>query len=274
MKFNSEIISTETHKLSYRYYSGGKKALFLFHGFGQTSDIFKDFIPTVIHEYSVISIDLFFHGNSKVVQYRSNFISIDEWNQLFENILQKHSIQAFSFLSFSIGSRFVFAALHKYSARIQRIALIAPDGFGNNFWFRIATSNALCRGMFKFVLTFPFPILFFGKVFHAVGIINNSTYRFIQKSLLIKEDRDRIYKTWTYFRKLNITQEEFVHVLHTHAIKTLFATGEKDELVAFRAIKKISIQVQAEYIELPLAHAKMIQAISLDAVKDFLIANR
>lgn len=274
MEFNSEIISTETYKLSYRYYSGGEKFLFLFHGFGQTSDIFHAFVTTIITNYTVIAVDLFFHGNSEVLQTDNNFISIENWDQLFEKILQKHSIRIFSFLSFSIGSRFVFAALQKYPDRIQRITLIAPDGFGNNFWFRLATSNVLCRAMFKVVLEFPLPILFLGKVFHVFGIIHGTTYRFIKKSLLVKEERDRIYKTWTYFRKLNITQKDFEHVIHTHAIKILFATSEKDELVAHSTIKKISAHVHAEHIELPLAHAKMIQAINVNAVNQFLIADR
>jgi len=274
MEFNPEIIVTETHKLSYRYYNGGKKVLFLFHGFGQTADIFETFIPAILTEYTVITIDLFFHGNSEVLQHQTNFISIEEWNQLFEKILEKHSIHTFSLFSFSIGSRFVFAVLQKYQTRIQRIALIAPDGFGNNFWFRIATSNALCRLVFETVLTYPSLIIYPAKIFNFLKITHSATANFIQRSLQAPTERERIFNTWIYFRKLQITSKKFIQHIQFHSIPLLFAVGSSDELVAHKAIKKISNELKAVYIELPLPHSKMVQAIHLKAVNEFLITNR
>jgi len=274
MIYNPESILTKHYKLSYKVYPGGEKYLFLFHGYGQSTDIFESFIPTVLSHYTVIAIDLFFHGDSEVLQKNKNFISIGELNQLFGEILQRYSVHTFSMLSFSIGSRFIFAIFHTYSNQIDRIALIAPDGFGNTFWFRMATSNVLCRAVFKLALTFPFLITYPARFFNGIGIINDATSNFIQKSLQSKKERERIFNTWVYFRKLKMHSAAFVNKIKAASIQLFFATGSKDELVAHHTIQKISIQLHAPYIELPFAHAKMVQAISLEELRIFLIADR
>lgn len=274
MNFILEKIVHVDYNLSYRLYAGGKKKLFVFHGYGQTTEIFDSLIASVLPDYTVVAIDLFFHGNSEIVQQSSNYISIKEWNRLLDEILTKHSIQRFSLLSFSIGSRFVFATMQNYSKHIDRIALVAPDGFGNNFWFRMATSNVVCRYVFKLTLRYPPLIIYPAIVFNFVGVIHTSTLNFIQKSLKFKKDRERIYNTWVYFRKLKMHSKEFAHAIDTSSIQVLFVTGSKDDLVARHTIKKISDRVEARYMELPFAHGKMVQAIHSDAVIEFLVADR
>ncbi|MGN6646282.1 MAG: alpha/beta fold hydrolase [Cytophaga sp.] len=274
MEFSPENIIDQEFKLSYRYYSGGERFLFLFHGYGQSADIFQTFIESVKPDFTVIAIDLFFHGSSEVIQQQQNYISIAAWNGLFDKILKKHSITCFSLLSFSIGSRFIFSVMQMFQKQIERIVLIAPDGFGNNFWFRLSTSNVLCRYIFKCVLTHPPLILWPGKLLQLFGMINAYTYRFIQKSLQLKSERERIYNTWVYFRKLKIASPDFEYIIQQELIPLLFVTGESDELVAGAEIKKISNRLHVPHIELPLAHAKMIQALELEAVKQFLIADR
>lgn len=269
MSYKPESILIKNHKLSYRVYSGGNDYLFVFHGYGQSADIFETFIHTVIADYTVIAIELFFHGNSEVLQQKKTFISIEEWNELFGEILKQHAIEKFSILSFSIGSRFVFATLYAYASRIDRLALIAPDGFGNTFWFRLATSNVLCRLVFKLVLNYPFLIIYPARFLHVAGIIHGATSNFIQKSLQSPIERKRIYNTWVYFRKLNMHASTFVHTITVTSINVLFVTGKNDDLVAQDAIKKISDQLESQYIEFPFAHAKMVQAINSEAVLKF-----
>jgi pimeloyl-ACP methyl ester carboxylesterase len=274
MEFSPENIVEQEFKLSYRYYSGGERFLFLFHGYGQSADIFQAFIGSVKRDFTVIAVDLFFHGLSEVTQQRSDFISIATWNSIFVKILKKHSIDTFSLISFSIGSRFIFSLLQTFQSRIERIVLIAPDGFGNNFLFRLSTSNALCRYIFKCVLRNPALILLPGKLLKLLGIINAYTYRFIEKSLQLKSERERIYNTWVYFRKLKIASPDFERIIQESLIQLLFVTGATDELVAGSEIKRISKRLHMQHIELPLSHAKMIQALELDAVRKFLIADR
>lgn len=274
MTYHPESILLNQHKLSYRVYSGGEKYLFVFHGYGQTPDIFETLIPTILTDYTVVAIELFFHGNSEVLEKNKNYISIAEWNELFGAILKRHEIYTFSMLSFSIGSRFIFAVLHAYSNQVERLALIAPDGFGNTFWFRLATSNVLCRWVFKCVLTYPLFIIYFVRFFDFIGVINGATSNFIQKSLQSKKERERIYNTWVYFRKLNIQSKKIIHAINTNAIKVFFATGSKDDLVAQRTIKDVSDRVGAQYMDLPFAHTKMAQAIHSDVLRAFLVADR
>jgi pimeloyl-ACP methyl ester carboxylesterase len=273
--YTVEHIFTDGLLLSYRYYKGGKnETLFLFHGFGQTNMLFESFIPSVLPNFSIVAVDLFFHGESTVETNSVDYISIDRWNSLFDQILLKHQVNRFSLLSYSMGSRFVVTVLNEYATRINNIVLIAPDGFGNNFLFNVATSAKLTRSVFRFTMEHPFWIQVVVRILGATGIFNSITKRFIDRNLESAEHRKRIYASWTHFRKLTVGRNDFVKLILGNQIKLMCFCGKEDQLVAKRTIEHICSETAARYVELDLAHHKMVQALENSVLIDFLISDR
>jgi pimeloyl-ACP methyl ester carboxylesterase len=266
-----EVIHVDGISVSYTYYKGGASFLFLFHGFGQTADIYTAFIPQVCSQYSVIAFDLFTSlKNNKTYE---PVISIPQWNALIEQLREKYSIEKFSILSFSMGTRFTVSMLELQALRIQRMVLIAPDGFGNTVWFRIATATYLSRKIFKAVMKHPETIKRIAKGMHKAGLLNQITYRFIERNLENKFLTEKIYQTWVYVRKLRMPPEAFISLINRHGIKLLFVLGKQDQLVAAGKIRSIAMQTHAQLLELELAHHKLTQTIDGGEVKRFLISD-
>jgi len=273
MHTNEKII-LEQYQLSYKLYKGGERYLFLFHGFGQTSDVFDSFIPSVLPEYTVISIDLFFHGESTIHDMHQNFISIDTWNVIFDELLKKHSISFFSMLSFSIGARFIVSLFEQKCNMIDRIVLIAPDGFGNTFWFSVATATSINRFIFRYSLANPASIRFFVNLFYFLRLIDGVTKRFLEKTISTDEQRQKIYNTWVYLRKLKLPAIDFIKQINSCTALIMCLVGKDDQLVAKQKIYDICIETDGLYIELDYTHSKMLQAIDRPEVKEFLISDR
>jgi len=274
MKYTTECIVTDELILSYRHYQGrGDETLVLFHGFGQTNILFESFIPSVLHHYSVIAIDLFFHGESIVKKSEKDHISDDCWNELFNQLLEKHQVNRFSLLSYSMGSRFVVTLLKTHAARINKIVLIAPDGFGNNAWFNVATSTAAARFVFQYSMQHPLWIQLMLRALGSVGIFNSITKRFIERNLESDELRKKIYASWVYFRSLAIRKEDFVEWVNKNEIRFICFCGKDDQLVARKTMQLLCTQTGAPYVELDLAHHKMVQALEKRELLDFLISD-
>jgi pimeloyl-ACP methyl ester carboxylesterase len=273
--YTEERIVHDELILSYRYYqSEHSEVIFLFHGFGQTKGLFETFVPSILPYYSVIAIDLFFHGESTVNDNSIDAISINRWNALFNQIVEKHVINRFSLLSFSMGSRFLVALLHAYATRINKIVLIAPDGFGNNFWFSVAASNKLTRSVFQFTMEQPSCLQLMVHIFGAIGIFNSITKRFIDRNLKSGEHRKKIYASWIYFRKLIISKDDFVRLICKNEIELMCFCGKEDQLVSKKSVEQICNQTSAHYLELDLAHHKLIQALENRALIEFFISDR
>ena len=273
--YTTERIDRDDFILSYRYYqSKNSEVIFLFHGFGQTKGLFETFVPSVLPYYSVIAVDLFFHGESTVNEKDNDPISINRWNALFNQIVEKHVINRFSLLSYSMGSRFVVTLLNAYAARINKIVLIAPDGFGNNFWFGVATSTKLTRSMFWLTMKQPWWILLIVRIFGATGLFNSITKRFIERNLKSGEDRRKIYASWIYFRELTISKDDFVRLICENKIDLMFFCGKEDQLVAKKSLQSICNGTNMLYVELDLAHHKMVQALEKHELIDFFISDR
>lgn len=268
----TETIIFEDVSVSYTYYQGGDPFLFLFHGFGQTPDIFTSVIPEMRASYSIIAFDLFKSLHNEPTA--QDFISADQWNAIIEQLCKRYSIQALSVISFSMGTRFATSMLMQHAARIQRMVLIAPDGFGNTYWFRMATATYVTRKIFKAVMKYPVWIKRFAHMLYHIGLLNQITYRFVERNLETKSVTEKIYSTWVYVRKLGIIKHYFVSTMNEYGIKVLFVLGKYDQLVAAAAIKEMAISVHAQVIELESAHHKLVQAIDGREVKRFLVSDR
>jgi len=177
-------------------------------------------------------------------------------------------------LSYSMGSRFVVALLNTYAARINKIVLIAPDGFGNNFWFNVATSTQVTRFVFRYTMQHPLWIQVMVHMLGAIGIFNSVTKRFIERNLESSELRKKIYASWVYFRKLAIRKEEFVVLIRKNKINLMCFCGKEDQLVAKKAMKLLCKQTEAYYVEFDLAHHKMVQTLEKPELLAFLISDR
>lgn len=269
------IINTNSKRLAYYFHENGcVETLFLFHGFGQNGDVFQPYIATLTPYYNILSIDLFFHGESNIEANVVDFISVKEWNMLFQQIVKKHAIQTFSVVAYSMGARFILSLMQYYSNRINRMVLIAPDGFGNNFWFQLATSTKLTRTIFKYALKHPSCIIEVIKLLSTFGIYNQATKRFMTRSLESKYLVDKIYISWVYVRKLVLPKKDFISIINREDIKLLCCCSTKDQMVSKKAIQGMCKETNSECILFDIPHQKMLEVIQGPKVYEFLLVTK
>src|SRR5436190_11038806 len=111
-------------QLHYSEFGRGNKVLICFHGFGQTSVHFHEMEDVFKEEYKIYSFDLFYHGKS-FWHDKDTPLSKDFWRELMQKFILEKNIDRFSLLGFSMGGKFVLATLEKFSAKIDKIILIA-----------------------------------------------------------------------------------------------------------------------------------------------------
>ncbi len=273
--YHTEYICDKEYMLSYRYSASlSKNVLFLFHGFGQSNQVFEPFILNVLSDYTVISVDLFFHGGSVIDASSVDFLTVEKWNVLFRKIIEKHNIERFSILAYSMGARYAMTTLFKHATFIDKIVLIAPDGFGSNFWMKLATSTHASRIVFKVFLEFTFLIKLLSLITKWIGIIDTATYRFVNKNIASKEQRGQLYHSWVTVRNLFISTQEFVTFVKSNGIKCIAVIGMRDQFVAAGTVKDVCIKTDSNYIEVDASHKNTLQNIYSLEVMSFLISDR
>ena len=188
----------EGNRLAYRICGNGPAPLVAFHGFGQRSDVFWPIPEAVSRQFTVYTVDLFLHGDSRYVG--SSLLTKTSWQQLIGAFLDAHQIHRFSIMGFSLGGRFALPLIESFADRLDQVILIAPDGITHTLWYRLATATRAGRGLFRYVLRHLSTLNRLGHALVRVGLLNRTAMRFAELSLSTPEQRKLVYDTWTQFR--------------------------------------------------------------------------
>ena len=164
-----------------------------------------------------------------------------------------------------MGGRFALTTLLLFPEKIDNLYLIAPDGLVEGNWFRFATNSKLQRILFKSVLnSFP-TFLAIAKSFSKMGILNKGLLKFAQVHLQDKKERERVYNTWTSFRKLKLSTQKLHAIIFEHKIKTTVVLGNFDRVIPIKRIEPKLIKSDFLILKkLPITHQKLFYYNFLD----------
>ncbi|WP_258099744.1 alpha/beta fold hydrolase [Marinoscillum pacificum] len=242
-------------ELFYEKHGLGEEILILFHGFGQTNEVLYPWHEELLERFTIFNFDLYYHGKSS---RPDKPLTINQWKSDFESFLSEERIQNFYIGAFSLGGRFALKTYEIYPSKCNGIILVAPDGVYENFWYRLAVSK-LGNGLFKYFMLHPSS---FNKLLHLIdqlGLATSQMIRFAQKELSVKENRKRVYRSWTYFRPLQPNLQTINQLIEKHATPIDFILGSKDHLVPVEEIKsKINPSSSVQHHILPLKHHQLI----------------
>ena len=216
-------------RITYQTFGSGPVMLLAFHGFGQSSQVFRPLEKVPGEQFTVFAIDLFFHGKS---YYAANqLLTKTVWNQLIDQFLQAQRIDRFSLVGFSLGGRFALATVEAFADRLDQLILIAPDGITRSMWYRLATNSRLGRKLFQTVLSHLPLLTTVGHALTRVGLLNRTAMRFAEISLGTPEQRERVYQSWTQFRLIRPDLNEIANLLNHRSTQVRFFVGAFDRIV-------------------------------------------
>lgn len=219
----------EGNRLAYRKQGTGASVLLALHGFGQSSLAYKSFNTLAGNQFTVFSLDLFFHGNSQYVG--RELLTKTDWQRLIDAFLQSQNIQRFSLAGFSLGGRFALVIVEAFAHRLDQLILIAPDGITRNGWYSLATNSGVGRRLFRYLLRHLPMLTAIGHTMTRLGLLNRTVMRFAEISLGTVEQRDLVYRSWTQFRLIHPDLKVISDLLNSHPVQVRFFTGAFDRLV-------------------------------------------
>jgi pimeloyl-ACP methyl ester carboxylesterase len=229
---NNQYLEFKEYKMYYHVYGNGNKILLAFHGFGRDGTDFKLLEPTFGKEYKIISFDLFYHGES---DYPMNPESInftgDDLKVLIQQYLKSNSIDTFSILAYSLGGRISFTLLELFPYKIENVYLFAPDGIKYSWGYNFVTKSTIGKYVYKSFIKSPSFIFLIFKLGNAIGLINNSVYKFLRHQLETQPKRQKVYDTWVFFRNIHPDIPNVQHIINTKSINIQLYYGKFDTII-------------------------------------------
>ncbi len=244
-------------KMAYVKYGIGNKALVAFHGFGQDKSVYKPFAEH-LHQYTVYSFDLFFHGDSHYVE-KDKALDPQVFITLFSSFLEREFIQKFSIIGFSIGAKFALLLTQYFAKDINHLILVGPDGVVPNFWYQLATGNGLSRRFYKTVVFNPnlfFMLLFLANSFK---LANPTVIKFAKNQMDTQVKRSQVYDTWMVFRKINTPFKKLTHAQQIGDFKIVVFLGNQDLVIPLRELTKKLVKLNnLSIFELESRHSTLL----------------
>ena len=251
----SGTVKLKSSELHYMKLGNGPSVLILFHGFGQTGEVFRPWLTEHLHTYTFYTMDIFYHGKSN---RDASILSRKHWREIFEEFLYQERIKRFSLVGYSLGGRFALTTFMQLSHKINTLFLVAPDGIYRSIWYSLALKF---RPIFKYLMWHParFNQLLTHAEKYRLG--DPALIKFSRKELENRADRIRVYQSWVYFQRIAYSKRKYRKVFDRASSQIQLFLGTKDPIIPAKEIA--STFEESPNVELKLLkkkHHEMIAA--------------
>ncbi|MCP4439468.1 MAG: alpha/beta hydrolase [Aureispira sp.] len=219
----------QEHTIHAIQFGEGAKLLLAFHGYGDSCELFLKLEPSLAKHYTVIAIDLPYHGQTA---WQASHFSPQDIVKLVEFILNKQTQTNFSLLAYSMGGRFPLAIYNSFQNQIERIFFVASAGFQPTLAYNKWLFPGWIRRFLRWVVRKPNWIAKFFYLGHKVGLLNASTYHVFERQLKSEEHRQRLFNIWVAFYKFPIQLKKFKQYVLQQQLPIHFFYGDKDKITS------------------------------------------
>lgn len=248
--------------LHYAVYPGGKDTLLAFHGFGQSYSYFAPLSHVLASEYTMYSIDLFYHGQS-LWPDSNKPITKAFWKELMAAFLREQQIEKFSLAGFSLGGKFVLATFEAFPASTDCILFIAPDGIRTSFWYNLATYPSWARNYFKKIVDKPESFFRLLRIFKKLQVVDEGIIRFAHYQMSGRHQREKVYNTWVMSRELKFDMPKIARLINDHQVKISMYLGRYDKIMTQRGMKRLLRHIHKYDLQvLETGHNRLIDKVA------------
>lgn len=239
-----------------------KKYLLCFHGFGQSGlDYTK--LAKVYPSYKIVAVNLFFHANSYLRP--KQILRPSDLKAFLNPLIAAEFPGKFSLVGYSMGGRFALTTFQLFPEKVKTVYLMAPDGLVEGNWYRFATRTSLQRKLFKKSFDSYRTFLALATQLSKIGALNKGLFKFAQMHLKNVEERNRVYDTWTCFRKLKLPPEELDRLLNKYQTKCILVLGQYDRVIPIQRIApRLKENPLLIILQVPITHNKLFYYNFLD----------
>ena len=230
--------------LSYIKFGTSGPNIITLHGHGRTAE---DFI-FLKENGIVISIDLFFHGQSIFPENRieKKPLETDEFYHLFKSILVKEGVTTYHLVAFSQGGRFALSIIPIEINNILSIQLISPDGMDNKSFYNRMSRKKWARNLFVKWEKNPIRLVNYSRFARILGIMRPKVFLFVQKFAADKKSFFRASCTWRGFRAIQPNENELKSCLKTYSGLFRIIMGKHDQVIRTKQAKNFLKRIESE----------------------------
>lgn len=230
------IFNTGENTLHYYEYGSGTQLLLAFHGFGMRGTQFKVFEESLGKKYKIISFDLFFHGETKLIDDSVLKVRKGLQSKIFAQQINGFlntnypEVDKVSLLSYSLGTRMALCLIENLPNRITNAYLIAPDGIEPNKLLKLGGKNILVNRIFHKLVYSPKTVHFLLNTLLKLKYIDASLHRILKAEFGTTETRLACYNTITYYAQLYFDKKKIADYINKHQLNCHLYFGKKDKL--------------------------------------------
>jgi pimeloyl-ACP methyl ester carboxylesterase len=249
-----DLEGSDSH-LHYVKKGSGERILVLFHGFGQDPKVFNSYVDLLKESCTLFLFDLYYHGESVRIDHALHH---PEWVGDFESFLDQEQIIHYDIVGYSLGGRFALSLACYSKNPPQQMVLIAPDGLIEHSLYKVSTS-LLFNGIFKYSMIHPKFLDRTISILETLGLAKAGLVRFAKSQLRDAQRRTQVYKTWTYFKPLSLSKNEFQSVFERE-LKIVLILGSTDLIIrSDKILKKFKRNKGLKFHLLPLKHHEILE---------------
>jgi pimeloyl-ACP methyl ester carboxylesterase len=261
VKFREIKISFSNGELGCKVLGSGVKKMIAFHGFGQSGFDYQP-LSEAMPGYTFFSIDLPFHGASQIFDPQQP-ITYSQVIQLVERLIEKESITIFSLCGFSIGAKFLYPIIENFERFIDQVFFLAPEGIRTNFWYRLATSSVIARGIFYNLVRNQKALSKVIALAVKLKIIPKRVGIFATRAIVGNGKGQLVYDTWCYLRFLKLHHEKAAMVINASGVHVVFVYGSDDQIIRRETMMPLYRKLKySEVIDLSCSHQDLIRHFS------------
>jgi len=246
-------------ELPYIKIGAGKKTIIAFHGFGQDSSYFESFNKVFGNDYTIYSFDLPYHGDHSW-EFTEIPIAISTLKSSFQTFLEKEEVDKFFIIGYSIGAKIALNVFNVFPERVDKLLMIAPDGFRSNIWYKLATGTAFSRNIFRYVIKNPEIFFNIADTIARLKLVNRGVIRFAKSQMSSQQKRDKVYHTWLCLREMDVDKSKLKLNLKKYKVTIEIFLGSEDKIITEEQFQSFSdsTEIDCKLIVLPAGHTDLI----------------
>jgi pimeloyl-ACP methyl ester carboxylesterase len=174
--------------------------------------------------------------------------------------LEKEEINKFIIIGYSIGAKIALNLFNVFPERVDKLLMIAPDGFRSNIWYKLATGTTLSRSVFRYVVKYPDFLFNFSDIMARLKLVNRGVIRFAKSQMSSQQKRDKVYYTWLCLRLMDVDKSKLKLNLKKYKVPIEIYLGSEDKIITeehFRSFSN-STEIDCKVIVLPTGHTDLI----------------
>ena len=226
------LIRHNDYEVEYFVFGTGPETLIAFHGFNNNAWDFHDLGTICGNQYSVLAVNIFFHGSSRVQdRVISRGFSLKDLKDLFRDIYNILPTDKYTLMGYSLGGRICLKLFELYPDKIDRIILLAPDGIRVSRFYLFLTRTFAGRFILKKVIYRPEIFFIVARMLRKSGIVGEKKYQFAVNNFDNRHRREKVYQVWMTLRNVISKNSSIKSLLGRYDVHLFLFFGKYDRII-------------------------------------------